>query len=93
MLSRSIDQTLLRVEEGTVTRVADGDTVIVMTPNQTKLRIRLFGIDAPETSKGTRFSGQPFGEEATQYLKQLVEGKGVRIEIYGVDRYKRLLST
>jgi hypothetical protein len=39
----------LRIEEGTVTRVADGDTLTVITPNQTKLRIRMFGIDAQET--------------------------------------------
>jgi micrococcal nuclease len=82
-----------RVEDGLVERVADGDTVTVITPNQTKLRIRMFGIDAPETPKGTKFPGQPFGTEAEAYLKQLVEGKRVRVEIYGVDRYKRLLST
>jgi micrococcal nuclease len=82
-----------RVEEGLVERVADGDTVTVLTPNQTKLRIRMFGIDAPETPKGTTFPGQPYGPEAETYLKQLVEGKRVTVEIYQVDRYKRLLST
>jgi hypothetical protein len=82
-----------RIEEGTVTRVADGDTLTVITPNQTKLRIRMWGIDAPETPKGTTFPGQPSGLEAEAYLKQLVEGKRVKVEIYQVDRYKRLLST
>jgi micrococcal nuclease len=82
-----------RVEEGIVERVADGDTVTVITSNQTKLRIRMLGIDAPETPKGTKFPGQPYGPEAETYLKRLVEGKRVRVEIYGVDRYKRLLST
>lgn len=81
-----------RVEEGTVTRVADGDTVIVTTSNQTILRVLLLGIDAPENPKGTKFPGQPYGEEATTYLKQLVEGKKVRVEIYGSDRYHRLLA-
>jgi micrococcal nuclease len=80
-----------RTEEGTVTHVADGDTITVITANQTKLRIRMVGIDAPETPKGTKFPGQPYGKEA--YLKQLVEGKQVKVEIYGVDRYKRLLAT
>jgi micrococcal nuclease len=79
--------------EGHVERVADGDTLTVITPNQTKLCIRMFGIDAPETSKGTKFPGQPYGPEAEAYLKQLVEGKRVTVEIYQVDRYKRLLST
>jgi endonuclease YncB( thermonuclease family) len=82
-----------RIEEGMVERVADGDTVIVITPTQTKLRIRMFGIDAPETPKGTKFPGQPYGPEAEAYLRQLVEGKRVKVEIYGVDRYQRLLCT
>jgi micrococcal nuclease len=43
--------------------------------------------------KGTKFPGQPFGTEAKAYLKQLVEAKRVTVEIYGVDRYKRLLAT
>jgi endonuclease YncB( thermonuclease family) len=80
-----------RTEAGTVTHVADGDTITVITANQTKLRIRMVGIDAPETPKGTKFPAQPYGKEA--YLKQLVEGKQVKVEIYGVDRYKRLLAT
>jgi micrococcal nuclease len=86
-------KTPLRTEEGLVERVADGDTVTVITPNQTKPRIRLWGIDAPETPKGTKFPGQPYGKEAEVYLKQLVDGKRVRVEIYGTDRYKRLPST
>jgi micrococcal nuclease len=73
--------------------VANGDTVIVITPNHTKLRIRMLGIDAPETPKGTKFPGQPYGTEAEAYLKKLVEGKRVTVEIYGVDRSKRLLAT
>jgi micrococcal nuclease len=82
-----------RIEEGTVTSVADGDTLTVITPNQTKLRIRMFGIDAPETPEGTKFPGQPYGKEAEAHLKQLVEGKRVKVDIYQVDQYKRLLST
>jgi micrococcal nuclease len=82
-----------RIEEGLVERVADGDTLTVITPNHTKLRIRMWGIDAPETPKGAKFPGQPFGTEAEDYLKQLVAGKRVKVEIYQVDRYKRLLST
>jgi micrococcal nuclease len=82
-----------RIEEGLVERVADGDTLTVITTNQTKLRIRMFGVDAPETPKGNKFPGQPYGPESEAYLKQLVEGKRVTVEIYQIDRYKRLLST
>jgi micrococcal nuclease len=53
----------------------------------------MFGIDAPETPKGNKFPGQPYGKEAEAYLTQLVEGKPVKVEIYQIDRYKRLLST
>jgi micrococcal nuclease len=84
---------LQRIEEGMVERVADGDTLTVITSNQTKLRIRMLGIDAPETPKGNKFPGQPYGQDAEAYLKQLVEGKRVTVEIYQVDRYQRLLST
>jgi Staphylococcal nuclease homologue len=77
-----------RIEEGTVTSVADGDTLTVTTLNQTKLRIRMFGIDAPETPKGAQFPGQPFGKEAEVYLRQLVEGKRVTVEMYQVDRVR-----
>ena len=87
------DERPLRREEGVVARVADGDTITVITPNQTKLRIRMLGIDAPETPKGTKFPGQPYGTEAEAALRQLVDGKRVRVEIYGTDRYKRLLAT
>ena len=52
----------------------------------------MFGIDAPETPKGTKFPGQPYGPEAEAFLKQHVEGKRVTVEIYGIDRYQRLLS-
>lgn len=40
-----------RMEDGIVRRVADGDTVMMVTVEGTKLRIRLYGIDAPETVK------------------------------------------
>jgi endonuclease YncB( thermonuclease family) len=51
-----------RIEEGIVEHVADGDTLTVITANQTKLRIRMFGIDTPETPKGNKFPGQPYGK-------------------------------
>ena len=35
----------------TGTKISDGDTIQVVTPEQTKLRVLLYGIDAPETSR------------------------------------------
>jgi len=71
-----------------VERVSDGDTIIAHTSNQTKLRLRLLGIDAPEVSHGKK-PGQPYGEEARDYLNHLIGGKTVQVETYGPDRWKK----
>lgn len=74
-----------------VERVSDGDAIIAITRNQSKLRIRLGGIDAPEVPHGDK-PGQPFGEEARNYLDHLIGGKTVRVDTYGPDEYKRVLA-
>ena len=48
----------IRTVTGTVTKVSDGDTIQVTTPEQTKLRVRLYGIDAPETPKIDQHTGR-----------------------------------
>ena len=75
----------------TVERVSDGDTITALTSEGTKLRIRLLGIDAPEIAHGKK-PGQPFGEEARDYLNHLIGGKTVRLDAHGPDRYKRVLA-
>jgi endonuclease YncB( thermonuclease family) len=74
-----------------VERISDGDTLAAITDNKTKLRIRLLGIDSPEIPYG-RKSGQPFGEEARDYLDHHIGGKTVRVDAYGPDRYHRVLA-
>jgi endonuclease YncB( thermonuclease family) len=74
-----------------VERVSDGDTVIATTSNQTKLRIRLLGIDAPEVPNGAK-PGQPFGEEARDHLARLIGGRTIQVETYDPDRFKRILA-
>lgn len=70
---------------GTVTRVIDGDTVIVQTENNEQIRIRLTEIDAPEKK-------QAFGEQSTLSLTALCLNKPVVIKDSGKDRYKRVLG-
>lgn len=65
--------------------IADGDTITVQTQNQEKLKIRLAGIDCPE-------SVQAHGEKAKQYLSSLVYGKRVRIEPETIDQYGRTVG-
>jgi micrococcal nuclease len=86
-----VDAEAPRVLQGTVERVSDGDTLIALADNATKLRIRLLGIDAPEISHG-RKPGQPLGEEARQFLERLVWNRPIHIETFGPDVYKRLLA-
>ena len=88
---------LIRTVTGTVTKVSDGDTIHITTPEQTKLKVRLYGIDAPETPKINRQSGkvhqpgQPYGEESWKALKHKIMGKQVRLEILDIDKYRRMV--
>ncbi len=74
-----------------VERIANGDSVIAVTDNQTRLRIRLLGIDAPELSYNGK-PGQPYAEEARDYLDHLIGGKTIQVDAYGRDQYNRVLG-
>ncbi|KHG16127.1 Uncharacterized protein 38 [Gossypium arboreum] len=50
-----------------------------------KYRIRLRGIDAPEML-------MPFGEKARRELVKLVDGKCLRVLVYGEDQYGRCVA-
>jgi len=77
---------------GVVERVVDGDTVIVRADGGV-LRVRLLGIDTPETVDPDRPVGC-FGPEASAYTKHLLTGRSVTLvydrELH--DRYGRLLA-
>jgi len=74
-----------------VVRVYDGDTVKAVG-HDIEIKVRLVGIDAPETSKRKREIGQPFGRKAERHLAGLVLNKIVNIKGYGSDRYGRILA-
>ena len=80
-----------RFLSASVQRVADGDSITALSDNGTKLRIRFLGIDAPQIPHGDQ-PGQPYGEEARDYLDHLIGGKTVRVDAYGPDRYHRVLA-
>ena len=89
---------LIRTVEGIVTKVSDGDTLNLETTEGTKLKIRLYGIDTPETEKINRRTGliskqgQPYGEEAYRTLESKVLSKKVKVDIIDIDRYKRMVG-
>ena len=74
-----------------VSRVIDGDTVVVQK-GSIKLTIRLVGIDAPETSKKKHEPGQPFSQQATKHLAKLALNRSVDVKSFGADRYGRVLG-
>ena len=80
---------LHRSELVLVKSVIDGDTISVTTFG----RVRLLGIDAPETSHGLDTSA-PFGNEARDKLARLILNRWIRLESEGptLDIYNRRLA-
>ena len=74
----------------TVERVVDGDTLVVAGGH----RVRLIGVDTPET-KDPRRPVQCFGKEAAAFLASLLPpGTGVRLvgDVEQQDQYDRALA-
>jgi micrococcal nuclease len=98
LISFSFAREPIRTVTGTVTKISDGDTIHVTTPEQTKLTVRLYGMDAPETPKINQRTGrinkpgQPYGEESWKALEAKIMDKQVRLDIIDIDRYKRMVG-
>ncbi len=71
-----------------VTRVVDGDTFWIDNGSEKGLKIRLIGVDAPESRNTGRKEKAFYGTEASGYLSGLIGGKRVRLE-YDIDRFDR----
>ena len=74
------------------TRVIDGDTIAV-EKNGKKEKVRLIGVDTPETVHPFK-PVEYFGKEASEFTRKNVEGKRVRLEYdwQSRDKYGRLLA-
>ena len=70
-------------------KVIDGDTITVSGVGT----VRLLGVDAPEKTGGYR-NAEPFGDEATRFMRALVDGKLVRLQYDGErkDQFDRTLA-
>jgi len=69
-----------------VTRIVDGDTFWIDDGSPKGLKIRLIGIDAPESrNSGQKMKGF-YGEESTELITSLIGSRKVRLE-YDVTRY------
>jgi len=67
---------------GKVIGVSDGDTITVIDAEKTEHKVRLMGIDAPETK-------QDFGNESKQTLSNFIYQKEVTVAYKKLDKYQR----
>jgi endonuclease YncB( thermonuclease family) len=71
---------------GKVISVYDGDTITVSTMDNQKVKIRLYGIDAPELKK------QPYGKASRNFLERQILNKYVEVTDLGKDMYNRTVA-
>jgi micrococcal nuclease len=73
-----------------VTRIVDGDTIVVKMPDGTDEKIRFIGVDTPESTTQV----EPFGKEASGYTADALSGKIIYLETDAElrDRYGRMLA-
>jgi len=81
-----------------VLEVVDGDTLKVNCPTLGNEKVRLIGVDTPETKHPSK-PVQYFGKEASTFTKKMAEGKDARLELEPGnavtkhrDKYGRLLA-
>jgi micrococcal nuclease len=82
------------VREVTLDRVVDGDTLVVNEGNKS-LRIRLIGIDTPESVSPKKEKNTIYGEYASDYVKALLEeGETLYLEydVEPTDSFDRELA-
>jgi micrococcal nuclease len=72
------------VADDTVIGIIDGDTFDMMQGGK-KIRVRMFGIDAPERK-------QDYYQKSKETLSSLIFQKRVRLKSKGRDRYRRELA-
>ncbi|MFO3718126.1 thermonuclease family protein [Anaerococcus sp. ENR1011] len=78
-------------EVGIVVRVVDGDTAVIKINNENQ-KVRFVGMDTPEYNPKRDIS-EPWGKEATEFTKNLLENQIVYLEkdTSDTDKYGRWL--
>ena len=74
-------------------RVVDGDTIVVLMDGK-KEKVRMIGIDTPESVHPDKSTNTPMGKIASKYTKDHLEGQYVRLEtdVQERDKYGRILA-
>lgn len=78
------------LESASLVRVVDGDTIDVLVEGQ-QARVRLIGMDAPETNQGPLCYGQEASARVEELLRPVRERLLLEKDVSETDRYGRLL--
>lgn len=78
--------------QGRVVDVSDGDSLTAQLADGSKLKIRLWGVDAPETGQGYGTTGQPFASKARAQLRRMILRKECSFEIVSRDNNGRSVA-
>ena len=70
---------------GTVVGITDGDTITVIDKDKAEHKVRLMGIDAPE-------SKQDFGNKSKKALSNYIYQREVSVDYKKLDKYKRIVG-
>ena len=68
-----------------VVGISDGDTFTVINRDKLQLRVRVYGIDAPER-------GQAFGNRAKQALSSYIAGEEIEIDVQSQEKWGRFVA-
>lgn len=70
---------------GRVTKVKDGDSLVMRTPDNLPVEIRLAEIDTPE-------KGAPYSNAARQALFRMVRDRDIAVRLFDIDKYDRVVG-
>ena len=68
-----------------VVGISDGDTFTAINNDNLQLKIRIYGIDAPEKR-------QAFGNKSKEFLSSLIFGKSITINVQSQDSWGRYIA-
>lgn len=94
-VSQQTSQNSTQTEKATVVRVVDGDTLVTSNASGQEQKVRLIGVNTPESVSSDETKNCAEGKEASAYTKSvLTPGKTVYLEYDAgrTDKYGRTLA-
>lgn len=94
-VSQQTSQNSAQTEKATVVRVVDGDTLVTSNTSGQEQKVRLIGVNTPESVSNSESKNCAEGREASAYTKSvLTPGKTVYLEYDAgrTDKYGRTLA-